>query len=217
MCCPYSIYDLRNLSDVRGVETVGMRVYAVSLIYVALLAAAAVGCGGSASSAVQAGGGQTATTTVYFIAEDGSRAVGVPRDLAQEGLRVRAALDAAVNGPTAQEREDGVVTAIPSQARLQDVEIANSVATVDVSGLPRPGKPIRDARIVAQLVRTAVGLSGVRAIVIRSDGREWGLLDMRGEITADPYSYETLIGWGTVCVGRPGTETSVGDCFAPLP
>jgi spore germination protein GerM len=83
-------------------------------------------------------GGTTATTvgertvTVYFI-QDGEYAKAVTRTVPGTLDVAANAIEALIGGPTAAETEDGLGTAIPADTLLLGIDIADGVATVDLS------------------------------------------------------------------------------------
>jgi len=78
-----------------------------------LLAVVTTGCGQEADRAARrpAEGGDTVPTTLYFLADDGSRSLGVLRNVVQRvpppswGSTPGGALEALLAGPTAEEAE----------------------------------------------------------------------------------------------------------------
>ena len=55
-------------------------------------------------------------------------------------------------------------------------------ARVDLLGLPLKANGIDRVRIITQLTRSLVGLSGIERVWIRNDGKPWGLYLMSGGV-----------------------------------
>lgn len=142
----------------------------------ALAALAVAGCsdGAGTTSAtatapppatVPAGG----AATVYFL-DDAGRLVAERRSVPGR-LDARAALEALAQGP----RRAGLAPALPRGASLLGVEVAGGTATADfsapfVTGYPSGGAAAELA-VLAPIVYTATGVSGVRAVRITVGGR----------------------------------------------
>jgi hypothetical protein len=90
--------------------------------------------------------------------------------------------------------------------------------TVNLAGLPPQGRTdvIRTARIITQIARTLIGVSGIERVWLETNGEPWGLTLRDGGVDAGPFDYGDLAGWdiGAAC---PGTETVVCDRFDALP
>lgn len=200
-----------------------------SLFAVALLALVlAAGCGAKRESSpsdaarpapVKASSGTT-RTTVYFLTDGGEAPLGVRRTITAKSPNAREALKALFAGPTRAERDEGITTAIPAGTRLLSITFRRhgADATVHLVGLPalHEGDVMATARIVAQIARTLIGVSGIERVWLRDEGEPWGLLTRDGEVRSGPWGYEQLTGFdiGSAC---PGTETVVCNRFAALP
>ena len=196
----------------------------------ALIAAAAIllaGCGaesvtGSERAPMEP---EAPRTTVYFLVDGRTAPLGVRRELTiRPGVpRARLALEALLAGPTADERDAGLATAIPADARIRsfrtEMSPTGSDAFVDLSGLPPAdgSGPLLKVRVMTQVARTLIGLSDVARVWLRADGRVWGLWDQQGNIRDDPIDYDRLRGFFHICAAKPGTEAVPGDCFTALP
>jgi spore germination protein GerM len=195
---------------------------AVSVIVAAIVTFYGVACGtepevgsGFAGSTTQPG---TIRTTVYFLADDGAAPIGVRRTIKAESPYAREALLTLLLGPTKEEAENGITTAIPAGTRLLSMRFKRHGAdeTVNLSGLPERVGVLRQARIITQLVRTLIGVSGIERVWLLNDGRPWGLSARIQEIINGPFDYGDLVGWD-FGAGCPGTETVVCDHFVALP
>jgi spore germination protein GerM len=161
----------------------------------------------------------TIETTVYFLTADRTALQGVRRSIPRRSPYALQALNALVAGPTDEERKQGLATAIPAEAKLVSFRIrAHTDAVVNLSGLPITGaNGVERVRIIAQLTRSLVGLSGIARVWIRNDGEPWGLWSMRGGVENRPYDYDDMVAFYNVCSSKPGTETVPGECFSALP
>jgi Sporulation and spore germination len=158
-------------------------------------------------------------TTIYFLTDDRTGPIGVRRTIGATSPYAREALEALLAGPTAEEAENGIATAIPAGTRLLTLTFKRHGAdeTVNLSGLPPEGGDVlRQLRIITQVARTVIGVSGIEGVWLLNDGRPWGLTLMNGRIDNGPFDYRDLVGW-EAGRGCPGTETVTCDRFAALP
>jgi hypothetical protein len=90
--------------------------------------------------------------------------------------------------------------------------------TVNLAGLPLQNvdDTMQKHRIITQIARTAIGVSGIERIWLEANGRPWGLTLRDGTIYAGPWSYRELVGWD-IGAGCPGTETVECGHFDALP
>jgi spore germination protein GerM len=207
------------------------RLLASSLICVTLIAGAAA-CGSqpagepaagktdtSASAGFVTETRPTAETTIYFLTNDGSAPIGVRRTIARKSPYAREALKALLAGPTSEEAESGITTAIPDGTRLLSMTYKRHGAdeTVNLAGLPPEASDfMQKTRIITQIARTLIGVSGIERIWLQANGQPWGLGLMDGGVYAGPWSYDELVG-RDVSAGCPGTETVECDHFSALP
>lgn len=101
-----------------------------------------------------------------------------------DGLsELETALRDLVAGPTAAERSLRYRTAIPVGTTLLDVTVANRVAIVDLSAMPRPSDADGSEALLAlyQVVFTATAPSGIEAVRVLVDGSPYGLGSIVGE------------------------------------
>jgi hypothetical protein len=90
--------------------------------------------------------------------------------------------------------------------------------TVNLTGLP-PNNATdvrRQARIITQIARTLIGVSGIERIWLEGNGQPWGFTLWDGSVDAGPFDYGDPPGWD-IAAGCPGTETVVCDHFVALP
>ena len=203
------------------------------LVSLSGLLVVAGGCGGEAaapqSEQAPHSPGPTLRTTVYFLADDAAAPSGVRRSIARESPYARIALDVLVQGPTAAERRRGITTAIPDQARIRSLTLRGRgrvLAVVNLTGLPpAQGRQGEEAtlgarvRVITQIARTLIGLSGIAGVQVRVDGKPWDLWTMDGRIVQTKTDYDRLRGWTRICGGRNADERKLGlsRCFSALP
>ena len=158
-----------------------------------------------------------AQTTIYFLASDGSAPVGVRRSIPRRSPVAREALLALLAGPSANERESGITSALPSSVALRSLRLDGSSAVVNLVGLPMDADGVDRARVITQITRSLVGLSGIEQVWLREHGEPWGLWRMSGGVMNVAYGYDDLLGFFRICSSKPGTEAVEGDCFTALP
>jgi spore germination protein GerM len=168
-------------------------------------------------------------TTVYFLTQDGAAPLGVRRPIERKSQHARQALEALLRGPTAAERRNGIATAIPFAARLLALTLkgrGSRLAVANLTGLPpAQGRHGQEAslgmrvRVITQVARTLIGVSGIAAVEIRVGGRPWDLWTMDGRIVRAKATYDRLLGWARICGGRSPEEREQGlsRCFSALP
>ncbi len=177
------------------------------------LALVASGCG--ASDARSAGAATNAPpsaveTTLYFLTADRSAPVGVRRSLKRTSPFAVEALRALLAGRTQAEKKRGLATAIPDGTELVSFRIVgNTTAIVNLSGLPLDGSPVDRVRVITQITRSLIGLSGIERVRLRNEGERWGLWRMSGDIADIAYGYRELLGFTGV--------GGAGGSFAALP
>lgn len=158
-------------------------------------------------------------TTIYFLTDDGTAPIGVRRTIRARSPYAREALEALLAGPTAEEAENGIETAIPARTRLLSMtsERHGADVTVNLSALPpEDADVLRQHRAITQITRTVIGVSGIERVWLLNDGRPWGLTLMDGRIDNGPFDYRDLVGL-EVGRGCPGTETVTCDRFVAVP
>jgi Sporulation and spore germination len=186
-----------------------------------LLAVVTTGCGqeGDRAGPRPAEGGDTVRTTLYFLADDSSTSLGVRRNVVQRvppswGSTPGGALAALIAGPTAEEAETGLTTAIPPETTLISLRSRGYAGTgfvVNLSGLGGADDGLDRARVITQIVRTLA-----TRVWLLEDGEQWGMYLMKGGVDNGPFDYDTLSGFhlGAAC---PGAETVECDHFDALP
>lgn len=128
-------------------------------------------------------GEQGGSSRIYLLTNDedsGERQLrSVPRDVDPTATPVLSEL---FKGPSQQELDVGLRTAIPDNLVLSTARTVAGTLAVDVSPeiLELPGSALRLA--VAQIVFTASQLEGVRSVRLRVDGETRGWPDGSGEL-----------------------------------
>jgi len=193
--------------------------------YRVVVSFAAAKCGGAPprlTAGVPAGEAGV-RTTVYFLTDRAAAPIGVRRTIEKRSPYAREALRALLAGPSEGERRAGVTSALPPQARLISLSFkgqGGSVAVVNLAGLPPAQRTsaLTRLRVITQVARTLIGVSGVERVSLRADGRRWGLTRMDGRIEDAVYDYDRLAGLH-VCGGRSEGERARGlaTCFTAVP
>lgn len=197
------------------------------------LALVSAGCGGNeAPTPVQRAApapNPTTRTTVYFLADHGAAPIGVRRTIQRKSPHGHEALEALLAGPTNAERKRGLTTALPRGVRLLSLVLSgrgSTSAVVNLTGLPpAQGRRGEEAtlgmrlRVITQIARTLIGVSGIEHVELRVDGKPWDLWTMDGRILRTATDYDRLSGWTRVCGGRSAEERELrlSRCFSALP
>jgi hypothetical protein len=127
-----------------------------------------------------------------YVSELGMRGKlhAVERPLASDDSPARA-LGELLKGPTARERERGLISALP-RTRLETFSLANGTATVRVRGAPARGG---DVYAGAQIVYTLTEFSEVERVRLFVDGERCCLWLMSGRPVHDPLRRRHYRGW----------------------
>ncbi len=190
----------------------GLTISATALI----LAFLAPGCGAGTAPHGQSDAAQPRVsrgigTTVYFLTRSRSAPIGVRRIISRKSPYALQALRALLAGPTESERKLGITTAIPARVRIRFFSIEACVpksclrparrvnARVYLLGLPLRANGVERVRIITQLTRSLVGLSGIERIWIRNHGKPWGLYLMSGGVADRAHDYKELLGFTRIC------------------
>jgi germination protein M len=104
---------------------------------------------------------ETATLRLYFVRE--GKVWPVAREVG-DILFDENAVDALLRGPTEDERELGLETALPADAEIADVRVEDGVATVALEGDPELSR-----EALAQIVYTETAFPGVDSVAIAGD------------------------------------------------
>lgn len=149
---------------------------------------------------------RTLTVALYFLRQE---KLAVARRAVGETPRIgTAALQELLAGPTDQEISFGLSTEIPPGTRLNDLAIADGVATVDLSAdFAAGGGSFSMQARVAQVVFTLTQFSSVRAVRFRLDGQPVSAIGGEGVVVEPPPSradFEDLLPLIFVEVPGPG-------------
>ena len=166
------------------------------------------GCGGDTDDDTASPGGTTPTGTapttatdpepepaqsrvaVYFLRDE---KLGVGARQAEGEAVARAALEALLEGPSEEEREAGLTTAIPDGTELLDLAVADGTATVDLSDAfdDGGGSASMQAR-VAQVVATLTQFPTIERVAFRLDGEPVTAIGGEGVIVDPPLGREDI-------------------------
>jgi hypothetical protein len=128
---------------------------------------------------------ETATTAVYFL-RDGKIAP-VRRAIPASEDPELATVSALLEGPTADEREGGLVTAIPATTVVESVSVEDGVATVDLSrDFDNGGGSASMLGRVAQVVATLTRFPTVKRVAFRLDGETVKAIGGEGVVVDPP-------------------------------
>jgi hypothetical protein len=111
----------------------------------------------------------TSSVAVYLL-RDG-KVSPVRRTIESTPAVARAALTELLKGPTADERADGLSSAIPNETALRDISLSGGVATVDLDGtFDDAGGSASMLGRVAQIVATLTRFPTIERVAFRIDG-----------------------------------------------
>lgn len=163
-----------------------------ALLLAFTLAVLATGCDGNeaaqppATSPGTTTGAQERSSVVVYHLRDGKIAP-VRRSVPATAAVARAALTELLAGPTADEAAAGLVSAIPTGTRLNDVVVADGVATVDLSGsFDDGGGSASMLGRVAQVVATLTRFPTIRRVAFWLDGEPVEALGGEGVVVDPP-------------------------------
>ena len=113
----------------------------------------------------------------------------------EAGDQLSALLDQLGGGPTPDELDAGLATALPPSVVLTVGGLDGTTATVDIAG-PAGAPAGQDGRLaVAQLVLTATSVPGVSAVLLTRDGNAVEAPLPSGELTTDPLTAAQYLGY----------------------
>jgi hypothetical protein len=158
-----------------------------------LCALLAAGCDGSSpGETASESPATTATDTrpvmssvaVYLLRE--GKVSPVRRSIAATPAVARAALTELLEGPSADERADGLSSAVPGGTTLRGISLSDGVATVDLDGtFDDGGGSASMLGRVAQVVATLTRFPTIERVAFRIDGRQVETVGGEG-IVVDP-------------------------------
>lgn len=128
---------------------------------------------------------------VYLVSPDDTL-VPTGRDVDGGGLSARLAdlLAELSAGPTPDELDEELTTALPPGAELSVVAVDGDTVTVDLTGPGEAPSGLQSRLAVAQIVLTATSLPEIRAVFLTSDGDPLEAPLPTGELTTAPLQAE---------------------------
>lgn len=172
--------------------------FAILAVAGGALAVALAGCG--SSKAVSLGKPPNPTTTgneqtgtvptllsleVWFARADGL--VSARRTHQPTRLVATAAIDALLAGPTAAERDSGLLSAVPSGTRLLGIGIRNGIATVDLTSEYQSGGGSLSMQMrLGQVVYTLTQFPTVQKVRFSLDGTPVNVFSSEGIVLDHP-------------------------------
>lgn len=112
-------------------------------------------------------------TTVGVWFSDGGLLARSPAKVEPTAQIGTAAVEALLEGPTNEQKQRGLLTGIPRDARLLNLEIADGVATADLSSeFEISSGTYAESFVLAQLVYTLTQFPTVDSVQIKLDGRK---------------------------------------------
>lgn len=104
----------------------------------------------------------------------------------------RAAVQALLDGPTAEEKARGLFSNVPEGIKLNGVTLARPVAVVDLSaGFAAMGGTMRVSGALDQLAATVARVPGVKGVELRIDGQRTGTGE--NPFTGDGFLFHHLL------------------------
>jgi len=100
--------------------------------------------------------------------------------------RLETLLAALASGPTSEERDEQLSTALPPDVRLRLGEISEGTATIDIDGPAEAPSGLASRRAVAQIVLSATSVPGVDAVRLTLAGEPVEAPLPSGELTSAP-------------------------------
>lgn len=137
--------------------------------------------------------GELAAAPLYLVGGEGL--VRVTRDL-PDPIDARSLVESLLSGVTEPEDRSGLSSSIPSGTDLVGIDVADRIATVDLSADFATVGGQQEIRAVAQIVLTVTQLVGVDGVVFQLDGVRTDVPTADGAlatiaVTSD--DYESLI------------------------
>ncbi len=93
-------------------------------------------------------------------------------------------------GPSNEELEDQLTTALPPEVTLTPTLVDGDIATVDISTGEDSPSERESRRAVGQIVLTATSLPGIRGVLLTRDGEPLEAPLPSGELTSEPLEAE---------------------------
>lgn len=122
--------------------------------------------------------------TVFLVGPAGP--VPVARSMPGESPTLRVALSALSTGPTSEEAELGLHSAVPPGATLRAIGLERAVATVALDDQFLELGPGEQVDALAQVVFTATGIEGVDRVLFKVGGERVAVPTLDGSIADGP-------------------------------
>jgi hypothetical protein len=158
---------------------------ALGLTLVAAVLAAGCNGSGNETDGTTTAPRERSSVAVYFLRDE--KIAPARRTVEETPAVARAALNALLQGPTAEERADGLVSAIPDGTTLRDISLADGVAAVDLDGrFDDGGGSASMLGRVAQVVATLTRFPTIRRVAFRIDGTPVESIGGEGVMVSPP-------------------------------
>ena len=134
---------------------------------------------------------ESSTFAVYLLRDD--KIVALRRTVDSTSAVARAAVDELLAGPSVAEASDGLATAIPEDTTLDDISVADGVATVDLSGtFDDGGGSASMLGRVAQVVATLTQFPTIERVAFRIDGKPVETIGGEGVVVDPPIGRKAI-------------------------
>ena len=134
---------------------------------------------------------ESSTFAVYLLRDD--KIVALRRTVDSTSAVARAAVDELLAGPSLAEASDGLATAIPEDTTLDDISVADGVATVDLSGtFDDGGGSASMLGRVAQVVATLTQFPTIERVAFRIDGEPVETIGGEGVVVDPPIGRKAI-------------------------
>ena len=111
--------------------------------------------------------------------------------------RLEALLAALASGPTSEERDEQLSTALPPDVRLRLGEVSEGTVTIDIDGPAEAPSGLASRRAVAQIVLSATSVPGIDAVRLTLAGEPVEAPLPSGELTSAPLTAADYAGFVT--------------------
>ena len=120
-------------------------------------------------------------------------------------------------GPTRDEREEQLSTALPPEVRISVTGMDGGTATIDLDGFAQAPAGVSGRRAVAQIVLTATSVPGVEAVLLELAGEPIEAPLPAGELTARPLTEQDYAAATTASAVPSPTEEPSAVPAEPAP
>ncbi len=156
-------------------------------------------------------GGDTTALRVYFSRDE--KMAAATREVPPTQETGAAAMEALLEGPTAEETAAGMFTAIPEGTEFLGLDIKNGIATVDLSAeYASGGGSLSMFTRLAQVVFTLTQFETVEGVLFKLDGKPITELGGEGIMLDEPWTREKLEDMSpAILVESPTVGATVGS------